>query len=164
MPKFVITDPIKMIEILPSLEPQELKIPPFTMTLKPRETISDHLPPVMATEPIPTSAQKQPPVPTPPATVPIPVSKPLATTPASKEPINVPASHLPAATPAPVSSALGTARVKLSPAPGPAGLTMAADEGPYPFVLSEAGEYVIIVEKDGESCTCFSMPTTGWRS
>ena len=46
--------------------------------------------------------------------------------------------------PAPVPAALGTAPVKSSPAPSPAGLTLAADESPYPFVLAEAGEYLLI--------------------
>ena len=63
-------------------------------------------------------------------------------------PSPVPASKLPAAAPAPVPAALGTAPVKSSPAPSPAGLTLAADESPYPFVLAEAGEYLIVAEKD----------------
>lgn len=102
----------------------------FSELAQAQKNVADLLPPVTETSPKPVIAQKQPPAPIPPATVPVPASK------------------LPAAAPAPVPPALGTAPVKSSPAPIPAGLTLAAGESPYPFILAEAGEYLIVAEKD----------------
>ncbi len=118
----------------------------FSELAQAQKNVADLLPPVTATAPLPVIARNEPPTPAPPATVPVPASKPPATTSAPKEPITAPASPLPA--PAPASPTPGAAPVKSSPVTAPAGLTMAADENPYPFVLGEAGEYQIIVEKD----------------
>ncbi len=60
----------------------------------------------------------------------------------------VPESKPPAVLPATVPPVPGTTTVKPSPAVIPAGLTIAADELPYPFILAEAGEYLLITEKD----------------
>ena len=59
-----------------------------------------------------------------------------------------PGSTPPAALPATVRPVPETAAVKPSPAVIPAGLTIGADEVPYPFILAEAGEYLLITEKD----------------
>ena len=112
----------------------------FSELAQAQKNVADLLPPVTATAPLQVIARNEPPTPAPPATVPVPASKPPATTSAPKEPITAP---VPAPSPTP-----GAAPVKSSPAPTPAGLTMAADESPYPFILGEAGEYQIIVEKD----------------
>ncbi|MDO9559499.1 MAG: L,D-transpeptidase family protein [Syntrophales bacterium] len=45
--------------------------------------------------------------------------------------------------------------MKPSPAIIPAGLTIAADEGPHPFILAEAGEYLLICEKDQKALRLF---------
>jgi murein L,D-transpeptidase YafK len=63
--------------------------------------------------------------------------------------VPVPATKPPAGVP------VLSAPVKSSPAPSPAGLTLAADESPYPFVLAEAGEYLMVAEKDKKTLHLF---------
>lgn len=105
----------------------------YTELAQAQKNVSDLLPRV--TEPSPTKpviAQKPPP-PIPPSS--IPVSKPP--------------------TAAPVQPLPGTAPSKPPPSVIPAGLTIAADECPYPFVLAEAGEYLLICEKDQKTLHLF---------
>ncbi|MDP3097255.1 MAG: L,D-transpeptidase family protein [Syntrophales bacterium] len=106
----------------------------FTELAQAQKNVSDLLPSV--TEPSPTKpviAQKQPPPPIPPSSIPV-----------SKPPTEAPVQPLP-----------GTAPPKPPPSVIPAGLTMAADESPYPFVLAEAGEYLLICEKDQKTLHLF---------
>ncbi len=107
----------------------------FSELAQAQKNVADLLPPVTAAEPKAVIAQKQPPAPEPPATV--PASKP------------------PAAAPTPVPPAPGTVPAKSTPPPVPAGLTLAADESPYPFILADAGEYMIIAEKDQKTLHLF---------
>jgi murein L,D-transpeptidase YafK len=67
----------------------------------------------------------------------------------------VPGSKPPAALPVAVRPVTGTTTVKPSPAVIPAGLTIAADEVPHPFILAEAGEYLLITEKDQKALHLF---------
>jgi murein L,D-transpeptidase YafK len=47
------------------------------------------------------------------------------------------------------------AQVKPAPAIIPAGLSIAADESPYPFVLADPGEYLLVTEKDQKTLYLF---------
>jgi murein L,D-transpeptidase YafK len=67
----------------------------------------------------------------------------------------VPGSKPPAALPATVRPPPETTTAKPSPAIIPAGLSIAADEGPYPFVLAETGEYLLVTEKDQKALHLF---------
>ncbi|MBA4396107.1 MAG: hypothetical protein C0394_01765 [Syntrophus sp. (in: bacteria)] len=67
----------------------------------------------------------------------------------------VPGSKPPAALPATLPPVPETKTVKPSPAVIPASLTIAADESPYPFILAEAGEYLLITEKDQKALHLF---------
>ena len=116
-----------------SLAQGELK-KAFTELAQAQKNVSALLPRV--TEPSPTKpviAQRQPPPPIPPSS--ILVSKPP--------------------TAAPVQPLPETAPSKPPPSLIPAKLTMAADESPYPFVLAEAGEYLLICEKDQKTLHLF---------
>ena len=126
----------KLEQIQISLTQGDLK-KAFSELAQAQKNVTDLLPPVTETVPKPIMAQKQPPVPVPSATVPVPVSQP------------------PAVAPAPVPAALGTAPAQSLPAPSPAVLTLAADESPYPFVLAETGEYLVIAEKEQKTLRLF---------
>jgi len=93
-----------------------------------QKTVADLFPPAGETKPKSVVVHKQPPAPV-----------QTATTPAAKPPATAPAPVLPAA---------GTAPAKSTPGPVPAVLTLAADETPYPLIQGDAGEYLVIVEKD----------------
>lgn len=67
----------------------------------------------------------------------------------------VPGSPPPATAPATVRPVPGTTAVKPSPAVIPAGLTIAHDEVPYPFVLAETDEYLLLCEKDRKTLHLF---------
>jgi murein L,D-transpeptidase YafK len=67
----------------------------------------------------------------------------------------VPESKPPAVVPATVRPPPETTVVKPSPAIAPAGLTIAADEVPYPLVLAEAGEHLLVTEKDKKTMHLF---------
>lgn len=111
-----------------SLAKGELK-KAFTELAQAQKNVADILPRV--TEPSPTKpviAQKQPP-PSPPI--------PPSSVPVSKPPKEAPVQPLP-----------GTAPSKPPPSVIPARLTMAADESPYPFILAEPEEYLLLAEKD----------------
>ena len=129
----------KLDQIQISLSQGDLK-KAFSELALAQKNVADLLPPVTAPAPKPVIAQKQPSAPTP--SVPVPAVR---------------ASKPPAAMPAPASAppALGTAPVKSPPTPGPAGLTLAADESPYPFILAEPGEYLIVAEKDQKNLHLF---------
>jgi len=106
----------------------------YTELAQAQKNVSSLLPSVPEpSPPKPVIAQKQPTPPIPPPS--IPVSKPP--------------------TAAPVQPLPGTAPSKPPPPIIPAGLTMAADESPYPFVLAEAGEYLLICEKDQKTLHLF---------
>ena len=108
----------------------------YTELAQAQKNVSDLLPRV--TEPSPTKPvieQKPPPPPPPIPPSSIPVSKPPA--------------------PPPVQPLPETAPSKPPPSLIPAKLTMAADESPYPFVLAEAGEYMLICEKDQKTLHLF---------
>ncbi len=120
-----------------------------------QKNVADLLPPVTESAPKQIIAQKQPPSPMPSTTALPPISKPPAEAPAPIPPAPAPASKLPASVPTPVPAAPGTAPVKSSPAASPAGLALAADESPYPFILAESGEYLIVAEKDQKNLHLF---------
>ncbi|MFH1080264.1 MAG: L,D-transpeptidase family protein [Pseudomonadota bacterium] len=67
----------------------------------------------------------------------------------------IPGSKPSAALPAPVRPLPETTTVKQLPAAIPAGLTIAADESPYPFISAEAGEYMLVTEKDPKALHLF---------
>ena len=123
----------KLDQIQVSLTQGDLK-KAFSELALAQKNIADLLPPVTAPAPESVIAQKQPPAPI--------------------QPETIPASQPPAAAPAPVPPVPGTAPVKATP-PRPAGLTLAADESPYPLILADAGEYLIIAEKDQKTLRLF---------
>ena len=124
----------KLDQIQESLSQGDLK-KAFLELAQAQKNVADLLPPVTATAPKSVIAQKQPPAPI--------------------QPTQVPAPKQPEAAPTPVPPAPGTAPLKSTPAPIPAGLTLAVDESPYPFILADAGEYLIIAEKDQKSLHLF---------
>jgi murein L,D-transpeptidase YafK len=126
----------KLDQIQVSLAQGDLK-KAFSELAQAQKNVADLLPPVAGTEPKSVVAQKKPPAPIQPTTVPLPAAKP------------------PAAAPAPVPPAPGTAPVKSTPAPIPTGLTLAADENPYPLIQADAGEYLLIAEKDQKTLHLF---------
>ena len=78
-----------------------------------------------------------------------------ASTPPSPAPATPPPSTA-AAPPAPsVSPAAKTTPAKPQPVIIPATLTLAADESPFPLVLAETGEYLLICEKDQKTLHLF---------
>lgn len=147
----------KLEQIQMSLTHGDLK-KAFSELAQAQKNVADLLPPVTKTAPKPVIAQKQPSTPMPPPkTVPVTPSKPPAEAPepVSPAPVSVTASKPSAAPPVSVPPAPGTAPVKSSPVPIPAGLTLAADESPYPFILADAGEYLIVLEKDKKNLHLF---------
>lgn len=119
----------------------------FSELAQAKKSVADLLPSVAETPPKQVIAQKEPAAPQPP----VPASK-LPAAPASQPPIPAPTVKLPA----PGSSAPSAAApAKTVPLPRPAGLILAADESPYPLVLADAGEYLIVAEKDQKTLHLF---------
>lgn len=86
---------------------------------------------------------------------PVPTAKPELAVRPPLPAADSPESKPPAALPGDVRPAPGTAAVKPSPAVVPPGLTMAADEGPFPLILAEAGEHLLVTEKDKRTLHLF---------
>lgn len=87
----------------------------------------------------PVIAMNQPPA----APLPSPVKAPEGKPPETAAPTPTPLSPAQTATATP-------------PAPlAPAALTLAADESPFPLILADAGEYLLIVEKDAKTLHLF---------
>ncbi|MDD5775910.1 MAG: L,D-transpeptidase family protein [Candidatus Omnitrophica bacterium] len=106
----------------------------FTELTQAQKEVDDLLPRVTAPSAKPEIARKQQGVP---AAAAVPGSKPAEALPVSVQPPPE------------------TTGVKPSPAIIPAGLTLAADEVPYPLVLAEAGEYLLVTEKDQRTLHLF---------